>query len=88
MAKIRTVEFGKIERPTGLAASVYQRVRPDIMSLKIPPDTKVSVDNLARQLGVSQTPIREALSMLEASGLVTKKSFQSRTAPKVRSNSS
>ena len=45
------------------------------MSLKIPPDTRVSVDSLARELGVSQTPIREALSMLEANGLVCKRHF-------------
>ncbi|MBA2588088.1 MAG: GntR family transcriptional regulator [Alphaproteobacteria bacterium] len=45
------------------------------MSLKIPPDTRVSVDELARKLNVSQTPIREALSMLEANGLVSKRHF-------------
>jgi DNA-binding GntR family transcriptional regulator len=45
------------------------------MSLRIPPDTRISIDSLARELGVSQTPIREALSMLEATGLVTKKHF-------------
>ena len=42
------------------------------MSLKLPPESRVSVDSLARELGVSQTPIREALSMLEANGLVSK----------------
>jgi DNA-binding GntR family transcriptional regulator len=64
-----------IIRPSGLAEEVYRRVRADIMSLKLPPDTRVSVDSLARELGVSQTPIREALSMLEANGLVSKRHF-------------
>jgi hypothetical protein len=32
----------------------------------------MSIDNLVRELGVSQTPIREALSRLEALGLVVK----------------
>jgi DNA-binding GntR family transcriptional regulator len=64
-----------IARPSGLAEEVYRRVRADIMSLKIPPDTRVSVDELARKLNVSQTPIREALSMLEANGLVSKRHF-------------
>jgi DNA-binding GntR family transcriptional regulator len=45
------------------------------MSLRIPPDTRISIDSLARELGVSQTPIREALSMLEAIGLVTKRHY-------------
>lgn len=61
-----------IQRPAGLVDEVYNRVRDDIMSLKIPPDTRITIESLARNLGVSQTPIREALSMLEAKGLVTK----------------
>lgn len=64
-----------IIRPSGLAEEVYRRIRADIMSLKLPPETRVSVDSLARELGVSQTPIREALSMLEANGLVSKRHF-------------
>jgi len=65
----------QIARPSGLVDEVYRRIRADIMSLKILPDTRISVDNMVRELGVSQTPIREALSMLEAIGLVTKKHF-------------
>src|SRR5581483_9639988 len=66
---------GPIVRPSGLAEEVYRRIRADIMSLKLPPESRVSVDSLARELGVSQTPIREALSMLEANGLVSKRHF-------------
>lgn len=64
-----------IQRPAGLVDEVYNRVRDDIMSLKIPPDTRITIESLARSLGVSQTPIREALSMLEANGLVSKRHF-------------
>nr|WP_236899907.1 GntR family transcriptional regulator [Devosia sp. SL43] len=42
------------------------------MSLEIAPGAKISVDAMARQLGVSQTPIREALARLESEGLVNK----------------
>jgi DNA-binding GntR family transcriptional regulator len=66
---------GKLQRPSGLVEDAYARIREDIMSLKVPPNTRISVDSLARELGVSQTPIREALSMLEAHGLVTKQRF-------------
>jgi DNA-binding GntR family transcriptional regulator len=66
---------GPLQRAAGLVDDVYNRIREDIMSLKIPPDSKVSVDRLARELQVSQTPIREALSMLEANGLVIKQRF-------------
>jgi len=66
---------GQISRPSGLVENVYARIHSDIMSLKIPPNSRISVDSLVRELGVSQTPIREALSMLEGSGLVTKERF-------------
>jgi DNA-binding GntR family transcriptional regulator len=72
-----------IKRSSGLTEEVYKRIRADIMSMRIPPDTRISVDSLARELGVSQTPVREALSMLEAIGLVTKQHFVGYcTAPK------
>jgi len=70
-----TSRRGQISRPSGLVENVYARIRDDIMSLKIAPNARISVDSLVRELGVSQTPIREALSMLEANGLVTKQRF-------------
>src|SRR3954466_11560421 len=74
---------GQIKRSSGLTEEVYKRIRADIMSLRIPPNTRIFVDYLARELGVSQTPVREALSMLEAVGLVTKRHFIGYcTAPK------
>ena len=72
---LAATEDRQIARPPGLADEVYRRIRADIMSLKLPPESRVSVDSLARELGVSQTPIREALSMLEANGLVSKRHF-------------
>ncbi len=65
----------RIQRERGFVEEVFQLIRADIMSLRIPPDARISIDSLARELGVSQTPIREALSMLEATGLVTKRHF-------------
>lgn len=65
----------RLKRAPGYVEEVFQVIRADIMSLAIPPDTRISIDSLARRLDVSQTPIREALSMLEAIGLVTKRHF-------------
>ena len=62
-----------IRRSQGIVDEVFELIRGDIMALRIPPDTRISIDELARKLGVSQTPIREALSRLEATGLVTKR---------------
>lgn len=61
-----------LKRPVRLGDEVYDALYNQLMSLRIPPGGRVSVDNLVRTLGVSQTPIREALSRLEAQGLVVK----------------
>jgi DNA-binding GntR family transcriptional regulator len=61
-----------INRPAALVDEVYDAILDRIMALKIQPGAKITVDSLARELGVSQTPIREALSRLEAEGLVLK----------------
>lgn len=61
-----------LRRPSRLGDEVYNAIYAQLMSHKIPPGGRISVDNLVRELGVSQTPIREALSRLEAQKLVVK----------------
>ncbi len=62
----------QIKRPPRLGDEVYDTIYAQLMSQTILPGSRISIDNLARELGVSQTPIREALSRLEAQGLVVK----------------
>lgn len=45
-------------------------LRRQIISLHLPPDTILSRNALAREFGVSQTPLRDALQRLESEGLV------------------
>lgn len=59
-------------RPQRLGSSIYDILYQRLMSLEIKPGDRISVDSLVREMGVSQTPIREALSQLEAQGLVIK----------------
>jgi DNA-binding GntR family transcriptional regulator len=61
-----------VRRPPRLGDEVYNAIYAQLMTLKIPPGGRISVDSLVREFGVSQTPIREALSRLEALGLVVK----------------
>lgn len=53
-----------------LADEVYDTLLGQLMSLRIEPGSRVTIDVLARELGVSQTPIRDALNRMEAEGLV------------------
>lgn len=55
-----------------LADEVYDTLLEQLMSLRIVPGSRVTIDALARELGVSQTPIRDALNRMEADGLVVR----------------
>ena len=48
---------------------VYEELKEAIVSLRLPPGQPLREAALAEQLGVSKTPIREALSRLQQEGL-------------------
>lgn len=52
------------------AEAVYAEVRWRIVTGLLVPDTTVNQEGIARELGVSITPVREALRRLESEGLV------------------
>lgn len=54
-----------------LVDQVYERLRSDIINLRLPLGSKVNVNELQDTLGVSCTPIREAVNRLQQEGLVT-----------------
>ena len=55
---------------TVLADQVKARLLQDIVAGRYPPDARIVETQLARELGTSQAPVREALRGLEALGLV------------------
>ena len=59
-------------RPISVVEGVYDGIYHRLMSLEIAPGARIPIDVLSRDLGVSQTPVREALSRLEREGLVRK----------------
>ncbi len=50
--------------------AVYDALLEMIVSLELPPGERLVESDLAGRLGVSKTPVREALALLEADGLV------------------
>ncbi|MET9730425.1 GntR family transcriptional regulator [Streptomyces sp. NPDC006458] len=58
-----------------LSDSVYEDIKAMVMDHGIAPGARVGIEALSRTLGVSPTPVREALARLEADGLVVKRSL-------------
>lgn len=55
---------------TSLAEDVYARFKEEIASGQLAPGTPLTEAGLAERLGISRTPIREALRRLQTEGLV------------------
>lgn len=51
-------------------STVYDELRRRVVSLELPPGSPVSENEIAAELGVSRTPVREAMIMLVQDGLV------------------
>ena len=49
----------------------YDTIREAILSGRYPPGQRLIADEVAKELGVSRMPVREALHQLEATGLVS-----------------
>lgn len=56
-----------------LGEMTYRRIREDILDGKYDPGQRLLYDELAAQLGISLTPLREAFLRLEKEGLVVTK---------------
>jgi len=63
-----------LPRPEALTDKVVEMIRQAILSGELAPGARLSVPELARQLGVSRTPARESLLVLEREGLVVPRS--------------
>lgn len=53
---------------------VFTALEQAIIAGKIPPGEKLSTEKIARQMGVSRIPVREAMGRLEARGFITTRS--------------
>jgi len=66
------VNNSKSSQDTLLFTGAYDYLVNAITTFKIPPNSPISENKLAETLGISRTPIRQALQRLEAEGLITK----------------
>lgn len=59
-----------LKMPTTRAEAVYTGLKQQITDAHLLPGQRLNIDELARQIGVSPSPVREALRRLESDGLV------------------
>lgn len=60
------------ERPPKTSKEkIFKEIRSDIINGRLPPGTRLAVEDLSNRYGTSVTPVRDALQMLGQEGLVT-----------------
>lgn len=67
---VSCIQFMTFERPSSIREAAYKHLRGAILSGSLLPGERISEPALAETLGLSRTPIREALQTLAKEGLV------------------
>ena len=60
----------KNESDLALSQQIANTLKEEILSGKYPPGVRIRQESIAEQFGASRSPVREALRMLEADGLI------------------
>ena len=67
---VESPQLSRVQRAESIAARTYRELRNALVRQAIAPGQRLVEADLAEQLGVSRTPVREALARLVAQGLV------------------
>lgn len=59
--------------PESLSQMTERYLEADIIEGRLPPGTRLNPEEIAKRLGISKSPVREALILLHREGLVTSK---------------
>jgi DNA-binding GntR family transcriptional regulator len=60
----------RIDIPSNLTTLAYNNIREYILAGRLDEESRLTEDFLSSQLGISKSPVREALNRLEAEGLI------------------
>jgi DNA-binding GntR family transcriptional regulator len=62
--------FQKLPKTPNLTEMTYLRIKQSVLTGSIEPSFRLTEEHIATQLGVSKSPVREALNRLEGEGLI------------------
>ena len=71
------------EKTTSLAVQAYEKIKENILNLTYPPGTQLTEAMLTRELGMSRSPIRSAIQMLQTEGLIVSDYYKSMTVREI-----
>jgi DNA-binding GntR family transcriptional regulator len=60
----------KLSTPQNLTALAYESIKKNILEGNLGPDARLTEESLSQQLGISKSPVREALNGLQNEGLI------------------
>ncbi|WP_213807132.1 GntR family transcriptional regulator [Granulicella sp. dw_53] len=68
--KVAIEELQKLSAPKNLTALAYESIKRHILEGKLEHDVRLTEEFLSQQLGISKSPVREALNGLQNEGLI------------------
>ena len=71
-----TYQLERMDGVPSLKAKAYAAIKEAILSLRLEPGAPLVEGDLAQQLGISKTPVRDALQVLEREGFVSRVHFR------------
>ncbi len=71
-----SAQLERVDASPSLKDRAYSAIKDAILSLRLEPGSPIVETNLAEQLGISKTPVRDALQELEREGFVTRVFFK------------
>ncbi|HIJ64575.1 MAG TPA: GntR family transcriptional regulator [Candidatus Hydrogenedentes bacterium] len=74
MAKLKLNSRKKIKHEA-LTHQIYDLIKGEILDMRLKPGERLTIDTLAREMGVSISPVREALARIQAERLVERKPY-------------
>lgn len=71
------------EKPVSLADQAYEQIKHNILNLTYPPGMPLTEARLTGELGMSRSPVRTAIRMLQAEGLIVTDYYKSMTVKEI-----